>query len=183
MSRPVLNVRRQDGRIELSPVKATYIDSVIIPGIYNNAALVNPMVYGGPNEAAALALRHVITAAPGNELVVADWKNIESRILAWLANETWKLRAYEANDRGEGQDLYKLLFSQFFGVDVASVNDTERQSGKVSELAFGFGGAVGALVTMAAGYQMDLDPLAAIVLRAPARSRKRKPIKRGAARS
>lgn len=174
MARPVLNIMRQDGRIELSPVEAAYIDSVIIPGIYSGSALVNPIVYGGPNEACALALRHVITAAPGNELVVADWKNIESRILAWIANEEWKLEAYRANDRGEGADLYKLLFSQFFGVDINTVNDTERQSGKVSELAFGFGGAVGALVTMAAGYQMDLDPLAQIVLPRATEQQKKK---------
>lgn len=177
MARPVLNIRRQDGRIELSPVEAGYIDSVIIPGIYSKSALCNPIVYGGPNEACALALRHVITAACGNELVVADWKNIESRILAWIAGETWKIAAYEANDRGEGDDLYKLLFSQFFGVDIRTVNDTERQSGKVSELAFGFGGAVGALVTMAAGYQMDLDPLAAIVLPRATTEQKKKAYK------
>ena len=164
MARPVLSVRREDGRIELSPVKAKYIDEVILPGIRDQRALCNDLVYGGPNEACALALRHVITAAPRNELVVADWKNIESRVLAWIADEVWKLEAYRANDAGTGVDLYKLLFSQFFGVDITKVNDTERQSGKVSELAFGFGGGVGALVTMAAGYQMDLDPLADIVL-------------------
>jgi DNA polymerase len=111
-------------------------------------------------------MRHVIIAAPGNELIVGDWKNIESRINAWVANEQWKLDAYAAIDRGdpEAQDLYKLLFSQFFGTKVEDVNDVERQSGKVSELAFGYGGGVGALVTMAAGYQMDLDPLAGLVL-------------------
>lgn len=164
MARPVLAVRSEAGRIELSPVDAGYIDSVIIPGIYSGKALCNPLVYGGPNEAGALALRHVITAAVGNELVVGDWKNIESRVLAWIADERWKLEAYGLNDQGKGDDLYKLLFSQFFGVAIETINDTERQSGKVSELAFGFGGGVGALVTMAAGYQMDLDPLAAIVL-------------------
>lgn len=174
MARPVLNVRREDGRIELSPVEAAYIDSVIIPGIYSGSALNNPLVYGGPNEASALALRHVITAAPGNELVVADWKNIESRILAWIAGEDWKLLAYIANDQGKGHDLYKLLFSQFFGTAIADVNDTERQSGKVSELAFGFGGGVGALVTMAAGYQMDLSPLADIVLPRATEKQKKK---------
>ena len=164
MARPVLAVRRDSGKIELSPVKAEYIDEVILPGIRNQTALCNDLIYGGPNEACALALRHVITAAPGNVLVVADWKNIESRVLAWIADEVWKLEAYRANDAGTGVDLYKLLFAQFFGVHIDSVNDTERQSGKVSELAFGFGGGVGALVTMAAGYQMDLTPLANIVL-------------------
>jgi DNA polymerase len=117
-----------------------------------------------PNEAASLCLRHVIAAAPGNELVVCDWSNIESRVLAWLANETWKLEAYRAVDRGEGVDLYKLLFSQFFGMAVKDIGDTERQGGKVIELACGFGGGVGAIVTMAQIYQLDLEPLAGLVL-------------------
>lgn len=165
MSRPVITVRNpKNGRLELSPVKAKYIDEVIIPGIYDGRALDNDFVYGGPNEAGALALRHVITAACGNALVVADWSNIESRILAWLANQSWKLEAYRALDDGTGKDLYKLLFSQFFGIPYELIDDIMRQSGKVCELAFGFGGGVGALVTMSAGYNMDLDPLADLVL-------------------
>lgn len=164
MTRPVLLVRTEEGKLQLTPVKATYIDDVIIPGIRSRAALNMDMIYGGPYEAAALALRHVIVAAPGNELVDGDWSNIESRIIAWIANETWKLEAYRARDRGEGADIYKLLFSQFFGTQVENVNDTERQGGKVCDLAFSFGGGVPALVAMAAGYQMDLDPLAEIVL-------------------
>ncbi len=168
MPRPMVNVRQtsgpKKGQVLLVPVKAQWIDNVILPGIRSRDALSCDLVYGGPNEAAALALRHSIIAAPGNELVVVDWKNIESRVLAWIAGEKWKLEAYEANDRGTGADLYKLLFANFFGVDISTVNDTERQSGKVAELAFGFGGGVGALVTMAATYQMDLDPIVDIVL-------------------
>lgn len=166
--RPVMLIRHttgpRAGRVEQIPVKASYIDDVIMPGITSRAALNTPEVYGGPNEACAMAVRHAIIASQGNELVVWDWSNIESRVLAWIANEEWKLRAYEAVDRGEGTDLYKLLFASFFGGDPGDVNDNERQSGKVSELAFGFGGGVGALVTMAATYQMDLDPLADLVL-------------------
>lgn len=167
MSRPALTVRRPNGDYEQIPVKAKYIDEVVIPGIYSGQAANNPEVFGGPNEAAALALRHVITAACGNELVVADYSNIESRILAWLANQEWKLEAYRAADmdpENKAKDLYRILFSQFFGTNVLDVNDNERQSGKVSELAFGFGGGVGALVTMAAAYQIDLDQLAEMVL-------------------
>lgn len=165
MSRPTITVRNEKtGRLELSPVKAKYIDEVIIPGIYSGRALDNEMVFGGPNEAGALALRHVIKAACGNTLVVADWSNIESRILAWLAGQVWKLEAYRALDDGTGKDLYKLLFSQFFGIPYDLIDDVMRQSGKVCELAFGFGGGVGALVTMSAGYNMDLDPLADLVL-------------------
>jgi DNA polymerase len=164
MARPAITVRNADGEYKLAPVKAKYIDEVVIPGIYSKKALDNALVYGGPNEVGALALRHVITAAPGNTLVVGDWSNIESRVLAWIANQEWKLAAYRALDAGTGQDLYKLLFSQFFGIDIETINDTERQSGKVCELAFGFGGGVGALVMMAATYQIDLAVLAALVL-------------------
>lgn len=167
MARPALTVRRENGRIELVSVKASYIDEVIMPGIYDRRALSNPLVYGGPHEAAALAMRHSIVAARGNELVVGDWKNIESVITAWCANETNELEAFEAafaDPTNKSKDVYRIQFAQFFGTAVSDVDDTERQAGKVSKLAFGFGGGVGALVTMAAGYQMDLEPLAEIVL-------------------
>ena len=45
-----------------------------------------------------------------------------------------------------------------------AVNESERQIGKVCILAFGFGGGVAALVNMAIAYQMDLEPLAGVVL-------------------
>lgn len=164
MARPTTLIKDEHGRSKRIPVKAKYIEDVIIPGILSGAALDHPFVYGGPNEACVNALRGAIVAAPGNELVVADWSNIESRVLAWLAGEDWKLAAYRAVDCGEGVDLYKLLFHQFFGTSVDQIDDQQRQSGKVSELAFGFGGGVGALVTMAATYEMELDPIADMVL-------------------
>lgn len=160
MMRPTTYVTKEDGTRSKKPVKSDFILSTLVPGIKAGKVLGNELTYGGPNEACANALRCAIIAAPGNDLVAADWSNIESRILAWIADETWKLDAYRAVDAGEGVDLYKLLFSQFFGKAVDEVDDQERQSGKVSELAFGFGGGVGALVTMAAAYEMDLDSLA-----------------------
>lgn len=159
MSRPTMTVRKADGTMAIIGVDATYIDEVIIPGIYSNRALGNDFVYGGPNEAGALALRHSIRAALGNELVVADWSNIESRILAWIAGQNWKLDAYRT-----GADLYKILAAQSLGIDVSEVDDQLRQAFKVVELACGFGGGVGALVTMAAAYQLDLDSLATAVM-------------------
>ncbi len=164
MQRPTTYHIKADGGRSKKPVKADFILGTLVPGIKAGKVLNNELTYGGPNEACANALRCAIVAAPGNELVVADWSNIESRVLAWIADESWKLDAYRALDRGEGEDLYKLLFSQFFGTPIEDVDDQERQSGKVSELAFGFGGGVGALVTMAAVYEMDLDALTEAVL-------------------
>lgn len=174
MQRPVTYITKEDGRRSKKPVKSDFILDILVPGIKAGKVLDNEAIFGGPNEASANALRCAIVAALGNELVVADWSNIESRVLAWIANETWKLDAYRAVDAGVGEDLYKLLFSQFFGKAVSEIDDNERQSGKVSELAFGFGGGVGALVTMAAVYEMDLDALAAPVWRTATKEQKQK---------
>jgi len=172
MARPSITVRRppghkRAGRIELEPVKASVIDDVIIPGIYNKTALNNPLVYGGPFEAVAIAVRHGIIAAQGNELVVADFKNVESVITAWVGGEQSVLDAFQFsfdNPKDKSKDPYRMLAGKMLGKPPEEVNESERQMGKVCILAFGFGGGVAALVNMAIAYQMDLEPLAFIVL-------------------
>lgn len=134
----------------------------LVANILNGCA---DLFYDDLNTICADVLRASITATDeDHELVVADWSNIESRVLAWIANEVWKLEAYRAIDRGEGVDLYKMLVHQFFGIPLDEVDDFLRQTGKVTELAFGFGGGVGAMVTMAAAYNLDLDVIAERVL-------------------
>lgn len=172
MARPAITVRRpaghaRAGRIELEPVSASTIDDLIIPGIYSQAALNNPLVYGGPFEAVAIAVRHGIIAAQGNELVVGDFKNIESVVTPWLAGETAVLDAFQAlfdNPKDKSRDPYRILAGKMLGKSPEQVNESERQLGKVALLAFCFGGGVAALVNMAIAYQMDLEPLAEFVL-------------------
>jgi DNA polymerase len=164
MQRPVTSIVAPDGSRQQVPVKSNYILEVIVPGIKAGVVLENPLIYGGANEACANALRCCIIAAPGNELIVGDWANIEGRILAWIAAESWKLDAYRAADRGESADGYKLLYSRFFGTPVEQVDDNQRQVGKVVDLSCGYLASVGALVTMALTYQIDLDTLPGLVL-------------------
>lgn len=105
-------------------------------------------------------IRSVIIAPEGFKLCVADLSNIEGRVAAWLAGERWKVDAFNDFDAGTGHDIYKLAYASSFGVDPDTVDKEQRQLGKVQELALGYGGGVGAFVSMASVYGMDLERLA-----------------------
>lgn len=116
------------------------------------------------NTVCADILRSSITATPGNEMTVADWSNIEGRILAWVCDHMAEIRQFEAQDRGEAEDAYSALYAAFFNVPVKSVTSYERQIGKVVKLAMGYLGGVGAFATMAISMGVDLSGLPGAVL-------------------
>ena len=111
---------------------------------------------------ASSALRGLIVAEPGRKLVASDLKNIEGRIIAWVAGEEWKLEAFAAYDRKEGPDLYKMAYARAFNIDPNDIGDKDdrRQIGKVMELALQYYGGVGAFCSMAEVYGLRLEQLA-----------------------
>ncbi|WP_236673850.1 DNA polymerase I [Ralstonia syzygii] len=105
-------------------------------------------------------IRGCIVAPTGKKLVVSDLSNIEGRGIAWLAGEKWKLQAFREFDAGIGPDLYKLAYARAFGISPDDVDKHMRQIGKVMELMLGYEGGVGAFLTGAATYGIDLDAMA-----------------------
>jgi len=83
----------------------------------------------------------------GTKFIVADFSAIEARIIAWLAGEKWRQDVF-----AKGGDIYCASASQMFKVPVEKhgINSHLRQKGKISELALGYGGSVGALKAMGA---------------------------------
>lgn len=130
--------------------------SVIAWGIQAIKAGVAEYVVEDIMRLAASALRGLPIAPPGRKLVVADLSSIEPRMLSFLAGEQWKLDAFAAFDQGIGEDIYKLAYALSFRVDVATVDDDQRQVGKVEDLSLGYQGSVGAFATMMVNYGVNI---------------------------
>lgn len=116
--------------------------------------------YEDPMPVLSNLLRGLIIAPKGKKLVVADYSNVEGRVLAWLAGEEWKLKAFHDFDAGVGHDLYKLTYARAFNVKPETVTKAQRQMGKVLELGMGYGGGAGAFRTFALAYGIDLHDMA-----------------------
>lgn len=105
-------------------------------------------------------IRTAFVPRPGYKFIVSDFSAIEARVLAYLAGETWRSKVF-----AEGKDIYCASASQMFGVPIEKhgINSHLRQKGKIAELALGYGGSVGALISMGAldmGLpEEDLQPL------------------------
>lgn len=104
-------------------------------------------IYGNTPDILSQLIRTMLVAKPGHKFIVADFSAIEARVLAWLAGEEWRMEAFK-----NGEDIYCASASQMFGVPVVKhgINGELRQKGKVAELACGYGGAAGALISMGA---------------------------------
>jgi DNA polymerase bacteriophage-type len=102
-------------------------------------------VHPRPLELLGNLSRSMIVAAPGKQLLFIDYSAIESRVLAWLAGEEWKLAAYRKFDitRASADEIYVILGSRMTGTPISSVTGKKhplRVIGKTSDLACGYQG-------------------------------------------
>lgn len=104
-------------------------------------------------------LRGLIVPAPGHAFVVADYAQIEARVLLWLAGD------YEfLDDLRGGMDLYEAAARRMLGYTdprpLKAVNSGLRQLAKGMTLGLGFGMGAGKFVSAAkilAGLDLDFE--------------------------
>ena len=102
--------------------------SLVKDGRYEDIELLYDSVPGVLSE----LIRTTFIPRDGRRFIVADFSAIEARVLAWMAGEPWRLKAF-----ADGEDIYCASASKMFGVPVKKhgVNGELRQKGKVAELA------------------------------------------------
>jgi hypothetical protein len=99
-------------------------------------------------------IRQTFTSShPQGQLVVGDFKSVESRGLAWLAGDTKKLYHYR-----QGRDMYKVQATLIYaGLAYDAVTKQQRTTGKVGELSCGYGAGGGAVQSFAAGMGVEMS--------------------------
>lgn len=108
------------------------------------------LIYGNVPDTLSQLIRTAFVPSEGNKLLISDFSAIEARVIAWLAGEQWRLDVFNTHGK-----IYEASASQMFGVPIELIKKGNpeydlRQKGKVAELALGYQGGSGALVSMGA---------------------------------
>lgn len=105
------------------------------------------MLYNSIPSVLSELIRTAFMPKPGCRFLVADFSAIEARVLAWLSGEQWRLDVFASHGK-----IYEASASAMFHVPIEDITKGSplRQKGKISELALGYGGSVGALTSMGA---------------------------------
>lgn len=108
------------------------------------------LIYGNVQDTASQLIRTAFVPAGGCIFAVADYSAIEARVIAWLAGENWKLDVFRTHGK-----IYEASASAMFGVPLEKITKGNpeyelRAKGKVAELALGYQGGAGSLISMGA---------------------------------
>lgn len=111
------------------------------------------LLYDSVPDVLSQLIRTAFIPSEGHRFIVSDFSAIEARVIAWLAGEKWRLDVFNSHGK-----IYEASASQMFKVPIESIKkgDPLRQKGKISELALGYVGSIGALISMGA-IKMGLD--------------------------
>lgn len=105
------------------------------------------MLFGNTPGVLSELIRTAFVPKENHRFIVADFSAIEARVISWLAGEKWRMEVFSSHGK-----IYEAAASMMFHVPIDEVTKGSplRQKGKISELACGYGGGVGALKAMGA---------------------------------
>lgn len=100
-------------------------------------------------------LRGLFVADEGKDLIASDFNSIEAVVLAMIANEQWRIDVFRTHGK-----IYEMGASKITGIPfeeylaykerTGSHHPTRQTIGKISELASGYGGWIGAWIRFGA---------------------------------
>lgn len=88
----------------------------------------------------------------GMKLCIADYSQVEARLVAWMAGEPDMLDAFTA-----GRDVYKEFASKVYKVPVDEVTDLQRAYGKIVVLGAGYGAGGPKIAYQAKSYGIEMS--------------------------
>ena len=101
-------------------------------------------------------IREAFIAAPGHQIISADYSQIELRIMAHLSGDPGMLRAFAS-----GEDIHRATAAEIFGVTVDQVDGEQRRAAKVINFGLMYGmsafGLAGNLGVERSAAQMYMD--------------------------
>lgn len=107
------------------------------------------MIYGNISDILSQLIRTALIPSK-DKFIIADFSAIEARVIAWLAGEKWVQDVFATHGK-----IYEATASQMFGVPIEKIQKGNpeyslRRKGKIAQLALGYQGSKGALITMGA---------------------------------
>ena len=134
----------------LSKLKSTYVDS--LPSLADSESRVHTTFQAAATSTGRLSsvnpnlqnipirtelgreIRAAFVAAPGTELLSADYSQIELRLLAHLSGDPLLVRAYQQNE-----DIHALTASEVFGVPAETMDKETRNRAKAVNFGIVYG--------------------------------------------
>lgn len=138
--------------VQVQNLPRNYLDTLSIARDLVKSKKVDALklIYGNVPDTLSQLIRTALVPSDSNRLIVSDFSAIEARVIAWLAGEQWRIDVFNTHGK-----IYEASASQMFGVPIELIKRGNpeyelRQKGKVAELALGYQGASGALISMGA---------------------------------
>jgi DNA polymerase len=122
-------------------------DAIATPGVFEFA-------WGGEELPTIAEVIRGLIAEAGGPVNVADYSQIEARLLAWIVGDEDLLGAF-----ARGEDPYRMMAAKIYGKPVEDVTDAERFMGKQTVLGCGYGlGGFGFAAMLDVTYDVQIDP-------------------------